>query len=439
MALGIRRVATVNIEAWLIRHDDPTDEHFNTVWSMSIIRGAASALVVSVIAYPAAILFNEPRLTHVILLFAIAIFITACENVGMIFYQRQLQLRYLAVQKTIGRFAGVIVTVLLAFYLKNYWALVFGLLAQNISSNIVSYAMHKYRPRFSLNYWREAFDYSKWLLGSNILDYIYKNFDRFFIGRVIGSSSLGVYSIAHEVANAFTTEVVRPAGRALFPAYSKLKNEHSDLAIGFITGYSVFLVIGLPIASGIGLLAEPLVHVVLGSKWLDAIPLIQVLVVYSITTVGISNQGPALMASGHVKQLLGLMLFATAVLIPLAYLGGTQHGAIGVAVAVSFSNVVLFLVGLVITAGVLKIRIATLLDNTYRPVIAVIAMSSIVIQCNNNLIANAFNSLSILVICTLIGAGVYIASIYLLWRLARRPPGAEGKLLQIIVEKMGAT
>ena len=58
--------------------------------------------------------------------------------------------------------AQVVVTIILALIWANYWSLVAGILTARILRVAASYAMHPYRPRFSLRAWSELSSFSLW-------------------------------------------------------------------------------------------------------------------------------------------------------------------------------------------------------------------------------------------------------------------------------------
>ncbi len=74
-----------------------------------------------------------------------------------------------------------------------------------------------------------------------------------------------------------TTELLFPIMRAVFPGYAAVASDRATLARTFLGVQGTIVMLTLPAAVAIMILADPIVRLLLGPNWLEAIPLIQVL------------------------------------------------------------------------------------------------------------------------------------------------------------------
>jgi O-antigen/teichoic acid export membrane protein len=93
------------------------------------------------------------------------------------------------------------VTVPLAIWLRNYWALVIGMVVGKIFAVVISYWMHSYRPRLSLAGASDLMSFSGWLLVNNTLYFFNERLTDFVVGRMAGASALGLYNVSYEISN----------------------------------------------------------------------------------------------------------------------------------------------------------------------------------------------------------------------------------------------
>jgi len=114
------------------------------------------------------------------------------------------------------------------------WALAVGVLMSTCITVAISYKMHPFRPKLALSAWRELWRFSGWMLFSNVTMYAGNRGYDFIIGRVGGAASLGLYTVAYELANLPTTEIVTPATRAIFPGFAKIANDSEQLRHTFL-------------------------------------------------------------------------------------------------------------------------------------------------------------------------------------------------------------
>ena len=74
----------------------------------------------------------------------------------------------------------------------------------------------------------------------------------------------------------------------------------------FIDVSALVFLIGTPLTMGIGLVADPLVKIALGPKWLEAIPLIKILSIKEFLQLISSMLGPIYLATGRPRYTMAL-------------------------------------------------------------------------------------------------------------------------------------
>ncbi len=434
---AIEMLSTLNFEIWLIRHPDPQREHYDTVWTLSIIRGAVGCVALVLLANPAAVFFAEPRLAEVIPILGLASFAAGFRNVGVVDFQKHLEFDkdfYLLFWAKIG---AVVISVGLAWWLRDYRAMVAGIVAAPIITLLVSFWMHAYRPRLSFVCWREAFHFSKWLFVGDVLQFFYSRADNFIIGKLGSTGVLGIYTIAHEIASLASTELVMPIRRVLIPGYAKMQNDLPALRQGFIDGFAIILLFGLPVAAGLGLVADPLVRMALGDKWLASIPILQILVLYGMTSVASANLGPLLIALGNTAAIAGLQVLGFVILVPGFTWGFKHFGAQGGAWAVGIADAVALLVGLALSLISVRVKLRELFAVTWRVMVATVMMAALVIKLQMLLGEAAVGAPVVLLASVVTGLIAYGGTTLVLWFGGGRPAGPERLILKFVNEQLG--
>jgi lipopolysaccharide exporter len=161
-------MSSFSFDLALIQNQSAERRHYDTVWTFNVLFALLNAVVMVVLAVPAAAFFVEPRIEWIMYSLALCALISGFDNVGVVAFQKDLELHkefYFGVAKKLATFA---VTIALAFAWKNYWALIAGMIAGRFVGLVMSYWAHPYRPRFSLAAAGELFHFSKWMLVNNI-------------------------------------------------------------------------------------------------------------------------------------------------------------------------------------------------------------------------------------------------------------------------------
>ena len=161
-------------QAALIQKKEDIKSHLDAAWTVLILRGFILFTILYLIAPYAATFFNVPEAKPIIQVIGFAILLQAFTNIGVIYFQKELEFNKEFIYQFAGILADFIVAVSAVLILKNVWALVFGLLAGNTARFIVSYLVHPYRPHLSsdLRKAKELFGFGKWILGSSILVFL---------------------------------------------------------------------------------------------------------------------------------------------------------------------------------------------------------------------------------------------------------------------------
>ncbi len=433
VAMGMSIVAILELlsafsfDMALIQNQSAKTHHYNTAWTFNVLFGMISALVLIVLAKPAAVFYAEPRL-HA-MMYVLACFAAAggFENIGIVAFRKQLNFKkefQFLLGKKIAAFA---VTIPLALILRNYWALVVGILVGKVAGVALSFYVHPFRPRFSLAAWQQLVHFSKWLLINNILIFLNYRAVDLVIGKLAGSRALGLYTLADEIATLPTTEIVAPINRAIFPGYSKIANEVLRLREGFLKVIGMIALIALPAAMGLAATAELIVPLVLGDKWLSTIPIIQILAFFGAITAIQSNSGYVFMALGKPRILTALLTVLMTLRIPMLGFLTWKAGAVGAAWAMLGSALLIFPVHFVTLATQLKLAFGVIVARLWRPIVASSLMFFSVRQILTQL--NPAMSLSMQLIQVLLivttGAMIYITVVILLWLASSKPRTAE--------------
>lgn len=415
----------------LIQNRSAERKHYDTAWTFNVLFGLLNACILLALADTAASFYNEPRVENIMRWLALYAALQGFTNIGIVAFQKDLELHKEVRLGILRKLIGFSVTISLAFALRDYWALVAGQIASVIAGVALSYRLHPYRPRFTLAARKDLFRFSAWMLVNNVLIFLMHRTTDLVLGRSAGAQALGTYSIAYEISNLPTTELVFPISRAVFPGYSKMAASVEDLRRAFLDVLSVILLFVVPAGLGIAVLAEPLVYGLLGEKWKEAIPLIQVLAIFGVLRAASSNSGAVYLALGIPRVLTYVTLLFLTLMGAGLWLLVPAHGAAGAALAMLIAAAIQVPVGFVVVASRLGLSPASLLGVFWRPLAGGLIMAIALVLTQHQLASLGVGHVVQLLALGPLGLGLYPASVLMLWRLAGRPNGGETYLMPL--------
>lgn len=426
----VELASSFSFETVLIQQEQPTRAHYDTAWTLNVLFGASCAVVMIALSKPAAVFYSEPRLVAVVCVIASGWVLQSLENVGVVDFRRQMDFRkefaFLALKKVVG----FSVTVFLAFTLRNYWALVAGMMAGRLTGVVSSYVMSPFRPRLGLSARRELFRFSSWLLVANIVNFAETRFAHFFVGRVEGPAALGLFTVGSDIASLPTTELSAPINRAAFPGYSRLARRRSDLQSDVTTVIGMIGLSTIPAALGLMTLAEPVVRLILGDKWMATVPVLQVLLIAACMRAVMSNYHSVFLAVGRPHLSPVLEGCRVAVMIPLTFFLAQAHGLVGVAVAQAISMGLGFIASSVVLVKVLELSWRAFAAQLLRPALASLVMVAIVHTTLPWLMQGTNAAAAQVAVGVVVGVATFVVALGVVWFVSGRPAGAELTLLQ---------
>ena len=414
----------------LIQRPDQTRAHYDTAWTITIVFSLLTALILVALAHGAGIFYNEPRVEAIMYFLAIGTLAEGFQNIGVVAFRKEMDFQKEFIFQVAKKFISFAITVPLAFWLRNYWALVIGILVSKFAGTVLSYIVQPYRPRWSTAAWSELFHFSRWLFFNNLLGFLRLRGSDFIVGKVLGPTALGIFTLSFELSQMPSSELVAPINRAVFPAYAQISGDLRKLRQSYLDVVGMIALLAIPAAVGLAALADVVVPVVLGPNWVGAEPLIRILGIAGAITTLETNIGAAYLALGKPQILTKLYGFYVALLIALLLVFTPLWGVTGAAWAclvAGLLNIPVYFGAMLMT---LRLALSHFLAVVWRPIFASFVMY-IAVSAALDLAGEwgVRTPLPLLIGGIAVGVVVYFAVIGGSWYSAGAPRGAETAIL----------
>ncbi len=411
----------------LIQNENAGKSHYDSAWTIRVFQTCIGSLVIFFFAPIVADYYNDERVIAVLQVLAVGLVISGLENIGIVDFLKKMEFGMEFKFHLIKRFSGFVVTIVLAYTLRSYWALVFGIITTKLVGTGLSYLLHPMRPCLSFSKFKEIFVFSLWVLVRNIGSYLDSRLDKLIVGKQTSASTLGAYSIADEIAALPSTELLAPLNRVLFPALVRVKNNLIELRRVYLLTLGVQSLIVIPAGVGLALVAYEVTYVVLGNKWDQAIPFLKVISFINVATALSFSSGYLLMAIGKVKlvaitTLLQVFIFLLSVLYFLP--SGDAMVIAQARLAISGLSIIIF--AWLVLKHVQVISLLDMVSATWRPILATGCMYFAL----HDLQAFDLLPLTLALLLKIVSGGlIYSLTLIFLWLLSGRPVQAESYLL----------
>jgi PST family polysaccharide transporter len=215
----------------------------------------------------------------------------------------------------------------------------------------------------------------------DIITQITDNLDYIIVGRLFGLVPLSIYTLAYRLPEMLLIGNLWVMGGVVFPAFSSIQDRPDELRRGFLASVRLVQLIAVPICLGLLMAAEPIVRVVFGEQWLDAIPVLRVLAVYAwVYSLGY-HVGGLYKAIGRPDILLRLSLLTLVIIIP-SLLIGARFGIIGVAMGHLVAVLIRRAVSLGIATRFVNVTILDIFAELRSSLLAALVMAPVVLAAS---------------------------------------------------------
>ncbi|MEO6434599.1 MAG: lipopolysaccharide biosynthesis protein, partial [Tepidisphaeraceae bacterium] len=256
--------------------------------------------------------------------------------------RRQMKFSLLATIDVAAMGLGIAVGLLAAWFKLGYWSLVLLITMQVASNMVMVWIASPWTPSLPSrgSGLRSMLKFGGALTGFNVVNYFTRNADNMLVGWYWGAGALGLYGKAYQLLLLPLNQVAQPVSNVVLPALSRLQDDPIRYRRYYQMAMLPLALLILPTVVFMAVDARPVVRVLLGTKWMDAAILFQLLAPAAL--VGGLN-----VATGWVYQSLGRTdrqlrwgLFSSAVTV-IGFAVALRFGV--AAVAVTFSTIVCLL------------------------------------------------------------------------------------------------
>lgn len=416
----------------LIQKQDAGAELYDTAWTLNILLGIICAAILLVLSFYAGNYFNDDRLMPVLQALALISFVTSFRNIGIVKFRKEMNFKKDFQYNVLAKIFNFTVTMMAAFTLRNYWALLVGMVSNSIIFLFLSYRMHEYRPSINLRAWKELVGFSLWLQLNNVLFFINNKSQNLILGKYGDSEDVGFYAVADEISTLPSVEIVAPINRAAYPGYARVSHDIDELRNSYFAVFSTILLVAIPCSVGIALTAPYLIPLLLGDKWEPTILLIQIISLASILVVMNTNSGYVYIALGKQKLTTMLMVARTIVFLLLLMILVPEYKALGVAWSMALATIILFPFNQYVLARNINMKFVDWLRLVNRPILASAVMAGTVFL--TKIIAVGYGAPDLIVLFLMVVSGIssFSASLYMLWIMGGRPKGSESLIFSNI-------
>ncbi|PSN18592.1 flippase [filamentous cyanobacterium CCP5] len=404
-----------SLSAAVVQRKDIDPEHLDTAFWIGLGIGCVLTLISFVAAPFIAKSFDEPALSLVIRVLSLNFLIGPFSSVQMAIFKRKLDFRMISIRTLVATFASGLVGVGMALSGFGIWSLVGQQLTNSVCQFAVLWWVSDWRPglRVSKRHFDELFAFSIHITGFSFVNFFSRRSDDLLIGYFLGPVALGYYNVAYKLLLTVIDLLSRVIEKVAMPTFSRLQREPERMRAAFYQVTQLTSLVSFPVFAAMGILSPELIRVIFGEQWESSIPVMQILVFIGILQSSSIFNSTILLSLGksNLRLKLGILNSISSV---LCFLAAVRFGIVAVAAAYVVRGYLLAPIPVFVIRRAIKLKILNYLAQFLPALLGSLLMALIMITAKN-LVSYSLNETLLLLLISLLGGGVYILFLTLIF------------------------
>lgn len=263
-------------QKYIVQHefesDEELDRNTNVAFWTNIVISLVFIAGIVIFRNQIAGLVGSSGLGLAIAISSVNILLVTFSSTQTAIYNRGMDFKTLFLVRMCTVFIPLVITVPLAFGVRNYWALIIGTLTTNLTNAIILHIRSKWKPRLYFNFklFKEMFGFSAWLLLDSIAIWLSAYIGTFLIGRQLNDYYLGLYKTSISTVGSITGIITLSITPVMFSRLSRCQSNDENMRNTLLTYQRLSAIILLPLGVGFFVFKEFITRVLLGPQWGEA-------------------------------------------------------------------------------------------------------------------------------------------------------------------------
>jgi O-antigen/teichoic acid export membrane protein len=269
----------------IVQKKELSTEDIRAAFTSALLLGCFFFVALWYLAPLSGLLFDDSaasgaNLVEVVRIMALSFLLGGFSSTANSLLRRRMEFKLLSIAET-GSYiiAYLVIGVGLAYAGFGVWSLVYATLSQTAIVAIVSYLLvrHNIQLLFSWKYYKPLFAYGSKMSFISFLEFLYSNMDTLLIGHFLGSAKLGIYNRAYNLIYLPLYFLTTSLAKVIFPSFSQIQFDRKKLASIYLSSITLVASVLIPASVGVIVAGRELVLILLGDKWMESIPILQII------------------------------------------------------------------------------------------------------------------------------------------------------------------
>ncbi|MBE3028728.1 MOP flippase family protein [Campylobacter sp. RM9344] len=332
----------------IVHYQNISRSDLGTLYCVNVLFGLLIYCGLFICSEYIAFFYGEPLLIDYLRIIGIILVIQSFGLQFDVLFQKSLKFNIIAKIEIFAVFVSFCLSIILAVNNFGVMALIYPMIAMTIIKTFIFifFGIKEYGFSFAFNIKcvRKYIVFGSYSVGDSVVSTISGQMDVILIGKFIGVESLGIYNVLKDFILR-STQIINPiVTKVAFPLMSKINDNLNSLKYMYLKIINYTSSIAFPVYTIAIVMAEDILYVLLGEKWISQAILLRILAVWAMFYSISSPVGALIMAAG--KPNVSFYWNSTRLIyMPVVVYISSFWGEIGVAVGMLIVSLLLYIPG----------------------------------------------------------------------------------------------
>jgi polysaccharide transporter, PST family len=216
--------------------------------------------------------YRNPLVANVAIGLSVGIVISATSVIHLALLKRAIRFTGISINDVVGRALNAAVAILLALRGWGYWALVAGIVAQQLSVTVGAWWLCRWIPSLPRRTGKTGamVRFAAKVYGQYCLLYSTQNTDNLLVGWRFNAVALGFYKKAYDLFTLTAAQLTAPLNNVALAALSRMNQDYLRLRRYLANSLGMIAFAGMAMSAALTLVGRDVVRLVLGPQWSES-------------------------------------------------------------------------------------------------------------------------------------------------------------------------
>lgn len=274
----------------ILNRQNASNKEYNSVFWFNMFLSIILFLLLLILSPFISLFYDQHELTKILPILGFNLIFLAFGRVHRTILQKEFRFKQISIVDIISGIIGTVLAVILAIFGYGVYSLIYSTLIASLISScmliLFNNSVHPINFYFNFKELKPYFNVGSYAMGSQIVSFFSTDIDILIIGKILGPTQLGLYSLSKQFILKLYSIINPIVTNVLSPLLSSIQNDKTKIKKYYLKILKILSAINIPIYLLIAVLSSEILTIFYGYGYSEARIILSFLsLVYCINSI----------------------------------------------------------------------------------------------------------------------------------------------------------